>query len=64
MKSTRDQGEGYSSKRCCVGGEFYPPEGESVVKNALRLSFGVTSEDLIEVGVKGLNRALGDVRKT
>jgi hypothetical protein len=28
------------------------------------LRFGVTSEGLIEVGVKGLNRVLGDVRKT
>ena len=63
MKSTWDQGEGYSRDRY-VRGEFYLPEGEPVAKNALRLSFAVRSEDLITAGVKRLNRALGDVRKT
>ncbi|MBI84494.1 MAG: hypothetical protein CMJ81_14970 [Planctomycetaceae bacterium] len=63
MKSTWDQGEDDSSKRC-VRDEFHLPKGEPVAKIALRLSFAVCSEDLMAAGVKRLNRVLGVVRKT
>ena len=43
------------------GQYFFPPEGNSIQKNTLRLSFGVQNEAKIREGVEALSRALHGV---